>query len=76
MATVKKNVPEPVPTPPTTYDVLGLTREEYQVVRNALFEYKDSAKLCGGMTMLETGETQNQIAARLHRGVFYMPHMV
>lgn len=37
MVTVQKHVPIPIPQPPITYDILGLTLEQFEFLRDILY---------------------------------------
>ncbi len=53
-----------------TFDVLGLTYGEWQVIRNALFSKSSNDDDSNDMLIDGTGETQVQAAQRLHAILF------
>lgn len=67
MARINKNAPAP---PLPTFDIVGLTHAEYQVIRNALYELADNKAYDSEFTTNdERSRSQSAIAADLHANV-------
>lgn len=60
---VIKNIPEPTPPPPATYDLTGLTQDEVNTIRQSLYHVSKAPQ--GGLINNHKGR-----ARKLHRELY------